>query len=558
MSKKVPHNKQKEDPVSQVKNETDSKELSNTVLLILTVSLAIIYFVFSTLSDGFYQHDEVGNFMAAQRIWYDDIIQILGANTKSGYRLLYALPALGGFAFLKLFNSLVAAFTVYFSYKLLAKLGSKNKLLIFFVLGLQPLWFMLSFRNYAELTVAFLLVMTALQFFNKNYIIAALIVSYVAFTRQEYHIISGLLFLVFAFKKEWIAALLTGTFTVLQNLIGFIITGDILYLPNSVMVYSKKIEGIWPKQGFDHYLTMSNVIFGSVAITLFFAYVGIIILKKKKPNWYLLVPVVFIFFLNCAFQAESFKIGPGNGGNLRYLITMAPLLAILGVLAIDEIIDFQKKHLLLIFLIPVALLVYMFQSYAHLNYGLHLSDGLNNTEEIENWKPLVLTVILTALLVIPLKKKQYLIGIAALSIMVGVTSIATRKIQPEERAVKKAAKWYENHIKLNQNPQTAQNQLYSDTNRVACGHALFYYYLGKNKYDFVKPSIMTYLDQETIDTLGRGDLVVWDSHYGDRREVATSQPYQYYESSPNYQKIQYYQSTDNRFTIVFFKKMVTK
>ena len=555
MSKKSLNKKQNEIPEKGTNKVAESKELSNVVLLLLTISLAIIYFIFSTFSDGFYQHDEVGNFMAAQRIWYDDVIQILGANTKSGYRLLYALPALGGFTFLKFFNSLVAAFTVYFSYKLLSKIGSKNKLLIFFVLGLQPLWFMLSFRNYAELTVAFLLVLTALQFFNKNYIIAALIASYIAFTRQEYHLISGLLFLVLAFKKEWIAALLTGTFTILQNLIGFIISGDILYLPNSVMEYSKKIEGIWPKQGFDHYLTMSNVIFGSVAITLFFAYIGIVILKKKKPNFYLLIPVIFIFFLNCAFQAESFKVGPGNGGNLRYLITIAPLLGILGVLAIDEIIDFQKKHLLLIFLIPVALLVYMFQSYAHLNYGLHLSDGLNNTEEIENWKPLIFTIILAALLIIPMKKKHYLLGIAAISILVGITSISTRKIQPEEKAVKKAAKWYSNHIKLDQNPQTAQNQLYSDTNRVACGHALFYYYLGKNKYDFEKPAIMTYLDQETIDTLDRGDLVVWDSHYGDRKEVATSQPYQYYESSPNYQKIQYYQSTDNRFTIVFFKKM---
>ncbi|MBL4593057.1 MAG: hypothetical protein JKX68_04480 [Flavobacteriales bacterium] len=194
MSKKVPHKKQKDIPAKEIKKEIETKEVNNITLLIMTVVLAIVYFVFSTFSDGFYQHDEVGNFMAAQRIWYDDILQILGANTKSGYRLLYAFPALGGFAFLKFFNSLVAAFTVYFSYKLLAKLGSKNKLLIFFVLGLQPLWFMLSFRNYAELTVAFLMVLCALQFYNKKYILSALIISYVAFTRQEYHMISGLLF----------------------------------------------------------------------------------------------------------------------------------------------------------------------------------------------------------------------------------------------------------------------------------------------------------------------------------------------------------------------------
>jgi len=556
MSKKVTHKKQKEVPVEEVKLAMESKEVSNMMLLVFTVALAIIYFIFSIFSDGFYQHDEVGNFMAAQRIWYDELLQILGANTKSGYRLLYALPALGGFTFLKFFNSLIAAFTVYFSYKLLSRLGSKNKLLIFFVLGLQPLWFMLSFRNYAELTVAFLMVLSALQFYNKKYIFSALLISYVAFTRQEYHMISGLLFLILAFKKEWIAALLTGTFTVLQNLIGFFITGDILYLPNAVMEYSGKIEGIWPKQGFDHYFTMSNVIFGSIAITLFFTYIGVMVVKKKKPNLIILVPAVLIFLLNCAFQAESFKVGPGNGGNLRYLITIAPLLGILGVLAVDEVMDLKKKHLLLIFLIPLALLVYMFQSYAHLNYGLHLSDGLNNTEEIENWLPLIFTIIVAALVVMPLKPKHYLIGLASVSIFIGLTSITTRKIQPEEKAVKKAAKWYANHVRLDRNPQTAPSQLFNDSNRVACGHALFYYYLNKNKYDFVKPAIMTYIDQETIDTLDRGDVIVWDSHYGNRKEVPTSHPYQFYEDSPNYQRIQYYQSSDNRFTIVFFKKVV--
>ncbi len=85
--------------------------------------------------------------------------------------------------------------------------------------------------------------------------------SYVAFTRQEYHVISGLLFLVLMFKKQWIPALLTGSFTVAQNLIGFIKTGDILYLPHSMMEFSEKIKGAWPKQGFDHYFIMSNVIF---------------------------------------------------------------------------------------------------------------------------------------------------------------------------------------------------------------------------------------------------------------------------------------------------------
>src|SRR5690606_12572548 len=140
------------------------------------------------------------------------------------------LPALGGYTFLHFFNSLVASFTVYFSYKILDKLGYKKPLLIFMLLGLQPLWFMLSFRNYAEMLVAFLLVFGVYQHFNKRYILAALTVSFVAFSRTELHVVSGLYFLWLIFNKQWLSALLTGTFSVINLLIGFAISGDILHV----------------------------------------------------------------------------------------------------------------------------------------------------------------------------------------------------------------------------------------------------------------------------------------------------------------------------------------
>ncbi len=522
--------------------ELDTVGLSLTTLLISTAILAAVYYVFSTLSNGFYQHDEVGNFMGAQQIWHDNLLGIVGANTKSGYRLLYAIPALGGFAFLKLFNSIIAALTVFFSYKILQKYKSKNGLLIFFILGLQPLWFMLSFRNYAELTIAFLLVLSLLQFINKKYIIAALLMSYVAFTRQEYHVLSGLFFIVLLFRKKWLAALLTGTFTFLQVLLAFIKTGDILYLPKAIMAYSERIKEAWPKQGFDHYFLMSDIIFGAVAITLFVSYCAIMILKKKKPNWFLLLPVIAVFLLNCAFNAKFFAFGPGNGGNLRYLITISPLIAILGVLAVDEITDFKKKHLLLIFLIPLIILVGVYQTFG--NNFVHLN-------EVRNWMPLWLTIATVFILILPLKTKQYVLSLAVISLLVGATSITSRKIQPEEVTVKKAAKWYAHQLKLVNTPK----ELFNQNSRIACGHALFYYYLDKNKYDFKKMPIMA-ITKETTDTLKVGDLLIWDSHYGYRPKLRpTSQKYEYYQNNPKFQRIQYYQSKDNRFTIVFFRKV---
>ena len=79
-----------------------------------------------------------------------------------------------------------------------------------------------------------------------------------------------------------------------------------------------------------------------------------------------------------------------------------------------------------------------------------------------------------------------------------------------------------------------------------------------NKYDFEKEPILGIgITKETADTLNKGDLIIWESHYGYRPKLQPkSQQYNYFESNPKYKKIQYYQSTDSRFTIVFFQKVM--
>jgi hypothetical protein len=315
-----------------------------------------------------------------------------------------------------------------------------------------------------------------------------------------------------------------------------------------MIAYSEGIKNAWPKQGFEHYFLMSNVIFGAVALTLFVSYVAIIILKKKKPNWYILLPVLVIFLLNCAMNAQSFNFGPGNGGNLRYLIIISPLLGILGVLGLDEIIQFNKKYLLLIFLIPLLIAVGAFQTFDH---------NFIKLIEVVNWKPLIFSIIITVLLILPLKKQHYLISFALISIFLGISTITTRRIQPEEKTIQKAAKWYAQHLKLGNNPQTATTQLFTDTNRIACGHGLFFYYLEKNRRDFIKEPVMKLgIPKETADTFQVGDLIIWESHYGYRPKLSpTSQPYDFYDKNPNFEKIQYYQSIDKRFLVAFFRKI---
>jgi len=550
MSKKYKANigSKKDQPITaepKIKNIPFSvNSLNNKMLWGLTVVLALVYVVASTFSDGFYMHEEPGFYMYAKDFLNDPIASFRGFQ-RIGYVLFLALPSLGGFTFLNIFNSVLASITVLYSYKIIQKLKGENSFLIFFLLGLQPLWFMLAFRDYSEFLIAFLLVMTIWNHLNRKYIFAALLLSYAAVSRIEYHSLLGLYFIVLIFKKQWIPALLTGTFTLLHNVLGFLLTDDLFYLPNQIIDYSERMSGSWPKRGFDHYLMMSNIIFGGTTLTLFVTYLSIKIIKKEKPVWLITGATLFIILFNCLINWQSFEIGPGNAGNLRYLIPIAPLVAILGVLAIDDILKLKKKYLLLIFLIPFLIGVGIFQTYDH-NFISLLIDGERY------WIPLTIAIITTVLVVLPLKQKHYLLSLATLSIIVVILEARTFNLNPEDATMNKAGKWYVRYLEKN---KTNPNALFTEDSRVACSHILFYHFTDKRVNDFNKKPIIDFTKEDT-DSMKVGDLVVWESHYGYRPKLrATSQPYDYYDKNPDFEKIQYYQSKDNRFLIAFFRKI---
>ncbi|MBL4668845.1 MAG: hypothetical protein JKY30_06230 [Flavobacteriales bacterium] len=545
MAKKGKKETQVVDSQKEVKNGSFSlNNLSNLYLWLFTLILAIVYFTFSTFSDGFYMHDEPMYYVYAKDFFKDPISAFKGFQ-RIAYVIFLALPSFGGFTFLNFFNSVLGAISVMYSYKIIQKLGGKNSFLIFLFLGLQPLWFMLVFRNLSEFLAAFLLIMTLWNHLNKRYIYAALLLSYVAFTRIEYHTILGLYFILLVVKKQWIPALLTGTFTLLHNFLGFLMTDDLLYLPYKVLDYSERVSGSYPKRGFDHYFNMSNVIFGGVTLTLFITYLGNKIIYRKKPVWIITICALFLLFFNCLINWQSVEIGAGNAGNLRYMIPILPLVGILAVLSVDDIVKFQRKYLMLIFLVPFLVLVGVFLTYDH-NFMSLLSEGERY------WLPLIFMTAVTVLIIMPLKRKHYVVAFSLLSLILVISGSRTFELDNEDTTMKKAGRWYTKHIEQYGNGESA---LFTENSRVACSHILFYHFTDKGKMDFINPPIIDFTKEDT-DGMKVGDLVVWESHYAYKPTLRpTSQTYDFYDKSPNFEKIQYYQSKDKRFLVAFFRKI---
>ena len=221
-------------------------------------------------------------------------------------------------------------------------------------------------------------------------------------------------------------------------------------------------------------------------------------------------------------------------------------MCVLGVLSIDQIIEFKKKYLVLLFLVPLTLFIASYQTYDH--------DFIKLFEEEERyWVPFILAIATIAILLFPLKHKYYSISLSVLSLFLIISSARTFDLNPEDATMKKAGKWFARN--LEQGKRLGDQALFTKNSRIACSHILFYYFSDKYKSDYVNPPIIDFT-KEATDTLRKGDIVVWESHYGHRPKLRpTSQPYEFYDKNADFEKIQYYQSKDNRFLIAFFRKI---
>lgn len=105
---------------------------------------AVIYFISSKYSTGFYQDDEIGQYINMIQFWTDPFA-ILGNSPKPGYKIFMVLPSLFGYDTVLAFNSIIASLTVYFTYILLKVYKIKYAFFGALLLSVQPLF--LIFRS---------------------------------------------------------------------------------------------------------------------------------------------------------------------------------------------------------------------------------------------------------------------------------------------------------------------------------------------------------------------------------------------------------------------------
>lgn len=463
------------------------------LILFLLFNFSVLLY-FGLTHDGFYQGEEGAQYINMKRFWEEPSI-ILGNWAKTGWKLLYVIPALFGKQAVLWMNCFFSTLCSFFVYLICKKEKLNFPLIGPALLICSALWMEVSFRNYSEVTAALCLIAGCYYFLNQKYIIAGLIFSYSLIVRQELYVVLFPLGIYWLYKKEFYPAFLLALFPFLNNLWGFLKTGDLLYLLHNASETAATYKNGYMRAGFDHYFVMSGVCFGYLTIFGIGIYLVLLFYGKTKMNLIIFSSFFIFFILDCLFNLKTYIIGTPTAGNLRYMMIIAPLAACLAAFGWEQFYKLQGRWKWAFALIPMLIFVAYTQTYPHnwLERGTHLP---------RLYTPLIVTLLGLLLLFIPHRLKQVFY---ATFILLCFSSIYIFK-QPiylnagdENTICKEIVDFCKKYNFINTRP------IYQSL-------AMFNYFCDRTPSQY--PKGINSISKDALDNSPPGSIIIWDTHFG--------------------------------------------
>ncbi|MEO8209242.1 MAG: hypothetical protein ABI840_01675 [bacterium] len=496
--------------------------------------LAVIYYLSSKYSTGFYQDDEIGQYINMIQFWSDPFA-ILGNSPKPGYKIFMVIPSLFGYETVLAVNSIIASLTVYFTYILLKVYKIKYAVFGALLLSVQPLFFDLSFRSYAEIFTSLLLLFVLILYKKENYFWSGLVCGYIFTVRQEI----ALLILVFAFlfykKKDYFAIIALAVFPLIYNLLGIVKTGDIFFVLTeiqSLSVYEYKSRGL------SHYFIVYIFIVGPVTLLLFLCgFFGFLSNTKKLKDYISQYGIFYIIFISIfAVQLMTMFSDGANPGNWRYLLHISPIAAVFATIGLNNLSrqDFRKTSYVLIALLAFISLVFLSKT----TDGFILLDVSDYTKFF---------MILISLLLIALIKKEpaadYLNKLSFVLLLLAIAnlfiSFNPKKLSPENVTLKETSEFL--------------NTLNINGKEIYYNHTFVPFY--NDKYYRESPQNFKRLISENLKEVKPGALLIWDSHYSYRpKDMGNDIQLERLKNDSAYKLLKNVNSSDGRFGSFVFEK----
>lgn len=498
--------------------------------------LTIIYYISSKYSVGFYQDDEVGQYINMLQ-FRTDPFAILGNSPKPGYKIFMVIPAMISYDAVLIVNSLIASLAVYFTYRLLKIYRINYAYFGALLLALQPLFFDLSFRSYAEIFTSLLILFVLILYKKEKYFLSALVCGYIFTVRQEI----ALLIIVFAFiffkKKQWAALIALAVFPLIYDLLGFLKTGDIMFVlteMKSLADYAYKSRGI------SHYFIVYIFIVGPVTLLLFLCgFFGFLSNTKRFKEYIFQYGIFYAVFVSIfAVQLMTMFNDGANPGNWRYLLHISPIAAVFATIGLNNFSkpEFRNTSYILIGILAFITLILFSKE----------TDGFILLETTTDYTKLI--IILVSFILITLMKKEpvynYLnklsAGLIILAVVNLLLSFNPKKLSPENVALKQTSDYLNTH----------------DVNgkEIYYNHTFIPFYSDSYYKNF--PGNFKRLISENIKTAKPGSILIWDSHYSYRpKDMKNDVQLETIKNDSAYKLLQTINSSDGRFASFIFEKV---
>src|SRR4030095_3920103 len=535
MSKKKPQEntvKKSESVINIPYSETELEKKIAKYFWIIIPILTILYYSYRKISVGFYQDDEVAQYINMLNFWQDPWV-ILGNGPKPGYKIFMVIPALFSYDAVLIFNSFIASVTVYMTYVLIKTYNVRYAIYGALLLASQPLYVNLSFRSYSEIFTALCLVSFLILYKKKKFLFSALLLGYVYTIRQETALLIAVFAVIFIMRKEYTYAAALFAFPLLYDLLGFIKTGDAFF----VLTEMKSVAGLnYKSQGLFHYFKVYIFIVGPVCLTLFligfFGFFNNLDRYKEyfKKYWIFYTVFVSVFIIQMLTMISD---GP-NPGNWRYLLHISPLCAFFAAVGLNNLGLDRFKNTGYIIITVFAVLTLLFLS--------KTTDGFVLQDQ-ENYRMLGFVVFILALsfFLRQIFEKNFVLIFGVILVLLAVLNlyfVETKKLSPEIVAIKQAAEYID--------------QLPGAKDKEKLTNHTFVMFFSQSFRD--NTTLFKKLDMKNLKDAPIGSLIIWDSHYGYRPEFANDVKSQVLLDTNRYKMLSSFNSSDDRFGSYIFEK----
>jgi len=316
-------------------------QFKKPLLFFFLTVVAVIESIWILKSDGFYYIDELSHYLYSRFV-----LQALPITVQTWHRpipqWLFALPAQVNHTFTMFFAAGLFICLLLITYRIALLHGIKHAEWVVLLVGLQPILFDLSFACMTEIPAAFMISLSYYYHLKGKHGWSLALASAVILCRSEMYIFAGLMFLVYAYKREW-------------RILPLVLIGPLLWIGSTtiisgnIMTFFKEwkhftdIGKFIPGASLTHYVANLQTAFGFAQAILFAAGVIFIARAKKSADFGIIYAAIAITVIFHTIAGAEIFHWTGSIGELRYIIVIGPLFGIISVYALSEILDKLKS-----------------------------------------------------------------------------------------------------------------------------------------------------------------------------------------------------------------------